>query len=65
VTLLHWGPRLATWAASVEGHPADGDVVDIQGFGWTVRWSEAEAAKRDRQIAEVAASRAQPIREAA
>lgn len=58
VTILHWGPKLAVRSASVEGYPAAGSQVAIEGFAWTVRWSDAEAAERDRQIAEVAASRA-------
>ena len=54
VTILHWGSQLSTRAATVEGHPADGDVVDIEGYRWTVRWSDAEAAERDKQTAEMA-----------
>lgn len=58
VTLLHWGPKLAVVAATVQGAPAEGSVVGIEGFAWTVRWSAEEAARRDRQIASVAAARA-------
>lgn len=65
VTVLHWGPKLAVRATSVEGYPADGSQIGIDGFAWTVRWSAEEAARRDRQIAEVAASRAPQAQQAA
>ncbi len=54
VTILYWGPKHGDQAATVQGYPAEGSVVDIAGFGWRVRWSEADAAERDRQIKAVA-----------
>lgn len=51
VTRLCWDEGLNMWADTRRDEPADGEVVDILGFAWTVRWSEAEAAERDRQEA--------------